>query len=696
MQANIKVHNEFTFVCIDNKTKETAEYKAYNVVTNGGISRLISERVFDKYIHLGTGDGTPSVTDTSLFTFKVYKSTTRVSQELGPDDKTATFRYYIKLDETEQNGITFTEVGLASDTTTQLNTHAMIVDSQGQPMGITKTDTMIMYVYATVYVIYDAPKAAWYGKDSDGIFRLTPGIGSTSAPYYMALYSKGPFSTGDRDSNDFTTPSFYKELSNTTTATGRKRWADILGAEANNRIIKYFGFCTGGNYKHPSLVYNIEDFIELPKFKYTFGFGDGVKTKFFTSSRYPIVVNDKLKVSINEVEVTPKKLLTVKSFEMFEADNLNTGVGNVMIYDTLRKKFYRIHDNALTINGMNIYISIYECENYNDPGTLLATLPTIKCANGSNIQVTRRAMVYPTHVDNKFLLSVAGTNLEASNGTYIVNVDPVTKTATLNKISTADSVYSQQDTSLRYILYSDKLYFIEDNLTMTLVSSPYQMSRMFLCDNMLISIYTGRAYVLGVTADGRPQFDQIEGTFYKGTNPNCMIVKKLPDGDDLYAAIVLKEATAADAGDVVVHIINTATKIVTGYNYKLANMISISYPTWSTTLTGFTHLHGNYETFDMHVDVENKIVYALPVSNFGTGIYVKKFAITNEEKTEAIGTYGMSSTRMIPTKEYVYGIEFDTPPESEATITIEGQRDGVYKTTDYKLETSITTSFTNA
>lgn len=696
MQANIKVHNEFTFVCIDNKTKETAEYKAYNVVTNGGISRLINGSVFDNYIHLGTGDGTPSVTDTSLFTFKVSKSTTRVSQELGPDNKTATFRYYIKLDETEQNGITFTEVGLASGTTTTLlNTHAMIVDSQGQPMGITKTDTMIMYVYATVYVIYDAPKAAWYGKDSAGIFTLTPGIGNTSSPYYMALYSKGPFSTGDRDSNDYTTPSFFKDLSNTTTATGRKRWADILGAEANNRIIKYFGFCTGGNYKHPSLVYNIEDFIELPKHKYTFGTGDGVQTKFFTSSRYPIVANDKLKVSINEVEVTPKKLLTAKSFEMFEADNLNTGAGNVMIYDTLRKKFYRIHDNALTINGMNIYISIYECENYNDPGTLLATLPTVKCSNGSNIQITRDAMIYPTHVDNKFLLSVGGTSLAASNGTYIVNVDPVTKTATLDKISTNYSTYAQQDISLRYIIYDSELYFIEDNLTMTRMTSPYQMSRMFLCDNMLISIYTGRAYVLGVTADGKPQFDPIVGTFDKGTNSNCMIVKKLPDGDDLYAAIVLKVATAADAGDVIVHIINTATKIVTGYNYKLANMISISYTTWSS-LTGFTHLTGYYETFDMHVDIENSIVFAIPVSNFGTGVYVKSFTTTNVEKTEAIGSYGLSSLRMIPTKEYVYGIEFDTPPESGATITIEGQRDGVYKTTDYKLETSITTSFTNA
>lgn len=169
VNVDVNIHNRFDIKVFDSKTGELKnEARAFNVICKGLWGALIRDYGVNPYngmgeyfdvIRFGQGTGVPSVDDTNLFNQIGSKSCRdNISKELYTK-KTGIYYItkYIKLDSSEYVGKTITEVGIGVDSntaklTSTLCTHAMLEDMNGNPVSITKTDTDVIYIYATIYV----------------------------------------------------------------------------------------------------------------------------------------------------------------------------------------------------------------------------------------------------------------------------------------------------------------------------------------------------------------------------------------------------------------------------------------------------------------------------------------------------------------------------------------------------------------
>lgn len=163
LKQNISIHNRFDIEVIDAKTGEVKQKaKAENIILNRLWTALLADngnRYFG-YIFYGSGSGTPAATDSTLFNHvaAVWVKDSEVDGMSGYTytcdlkNGTASARGMIQLDENTSVGVTITEVGIGYGTSADnLCTHAMLQDMNGNPISITKTDTDIINIYATVY-----------------------------------------------------------------------------------------------------------------------------------------------------------------------------------------------------------------------------------------------------------------------------------------------------------------------------------------------------------------------------------------------------------------------------------------------------------------------------------------------------------------------------------------------------------------
>ena len=104
MKYNVNLHNEFDFVAIDTITNTEKTYKAYNLITNTGLTAARTGGAFSSYIAVGTGTGTPAVADTKLFTWAAAKAVAVETRTFDTTTNTYTVRFSITFNETEQNG----------------------------------------------------------------------------------------------------------------------------------------------------------------------------------------------------------------------------------------------------------------------------------------------------------------------------------------------------------------------------------------------------------------------------------------------------------------------------------------------------------------------------------------------------------------------------------------------------------------
>lgn len=158
IHANI--HNRFDIEVVDATTGRVKQRAVgHNTICNQLWSYLFNTSGgYFRYIHYGTGSGTPASTDTSLFSFLGYVSVdgTKDAYSYGESNGVAYLRKKAVLSETTAVGKTITEVGIAFNTgSSTLCTHAMLKDMNGNPISIEKTATDIINIYATVYLHYN-------------------------------------------------------------------------------------------------------------------------------------------------------------------------------------------------------------------------------------------------------------------------------------------------------------------------------------------------------------------------------------------------------------------------------------------------------------------------------------------------------------------------------------------------------------
>lgn len=152
VEHKAKLHNRFDIIVRDVVTGEEQKYQAENILLNRLFSEVLcnnSGRRIGEYIAFGSGTGTLAANRTELFT-EIGRKTITVSEKAY----TPTQGYitkWVKILPEEHIDLSFSEVGLAW-TTTGIETHALIEDSEGNPISIgPKTDTQEITIYSTFY-----------------------------------------------------------------------------------------------------------------------------------------------------------------------------------------------------------------------------------------------------------------------------------------------------------------------------------------------------------------------------------------------------------------------------------------------------------------------------------------------------------------------------------------------------------------
>lgn len=199
----LKLHNRFDFEVRDSVTGELKQLAyAENIILDQYWTRIFTPGSLASYIHIGTGTGTPSASRTSLFTYLANKAVGSDTLTRNKTEGWVSFKRSATWSEAENQNTAWTEVGLASSTTsTALCTHALIKDQNGNPATISKGTTDIITVYSTVYVYYPT---AWFdsGKisfpDADGMTNsiFSWAAGRNQQPLkYTQIYSEGSLNT---------------------------------------------------------------------------------------------------------------------------------------------------------------------------------------------------------------------------------------------------------------------------------------------------------------------------------------------------------------------------------------------------------------------------------------------------------------------------------------------------------------------
>jgi hypothetical protein len=153
VEQKVNIHNRFD-AHIDNiETGEHRELVGYNIILDQMWTRLCGGNSYFSHIHFGTGTGTPTPERTSLFSHLGTKSA--VTEEIIKALPVSSWKRKIVLNPEEYVGQTITEVGIAYDSSaTSLVTHAMLKDSEGNAISITKTSTDVVTIYATVFITF--------------------------------------------------------------------------------------------------------------------------------------------------------------------------------------------------------------------------------------------------------------------------------------------------------------------------------------------------------------------------------------------------------------------------------------------------------------------------------------------------------------------------------------------------------------
>jgi len=158
----VKLHNRFDIEVVDARTGEVKQ-RAYaeNIILDAYWTKLFAPAVANSHIHVGTGTGTLAASRTSLFTFLTGKVSSLVAFAQNESEGWVSAKRSAQWSELENQNTAWTEVGIAYGTTnTNLTTHALIKDLNGNPVTINKGTTDIITVYATIYAYY--PVSGFY------------------------------------------------------------------------------------------------------------------------------------------------------------------------------------------------------------------------------------------------------------------------------------------------------------------------------------------------------------------------------------------------------------------------------------------------------------------------------------------------------------------------------------------------------
>lgn len=155
IDLSAKIHNRFDIEVVDAETgKVKQRAQAFNVVCNSYFNTILSGGTAAfAGVQYGTGSGTPSASDVSLFAYSGYIALSNPAYSYDASSKVGRLTGTFQLGVSAAVGVTLTEVGCAKAAGNgNLVTHALLQDMNGNPISITKTNTDVINITATLFV----------------------------------------------------------------------------------------------------------------------------------------------------------------------------------------------------------------------------------------------------------------------------------------------------------------------------------------------------------------------------------------------------------------------------------------------------------------------------------------------------------------------------------------------------------------
>ena len=155
---NALIHNRFDIVVRDAKTEEVIEkHTGYNIILNTFWAQFlrVGNTTTLSNLQYGSGTAAPVATDTALGNRIGGKAVTDIATDFTTiaSNRTIKRTCKIRIEASENNGTTISEVGMATGTSSGLVTKSLIKDQNGNPLQIAKTDTVIIDIYSTFFVV---------------------------------------------------------------------------------------------------------------------------------------------------------------------------------------------------------------------------------------------------------------------------------------------------------------------------------------------------------------------------------------------------------------------------------------------------------------------------------------------------------------------------------------------------------------
>lgn len=298
IKIDAKIHNRFDFFLTDAKTKETKQVGyAENIILDALWTKFFNSNPnFFNSIHLGTGSGELSKARTSLFTFQVAKAAGSFVNTYDDTTGICSRRGMISFTELEQVGQIFSEIGIASSTTSStLMTHALICDMNGNVVTIEKTATDLLTVYATVYCKFEVLTMHSGKTRIVGRTKITDNtisdwmLGSlTSLPYAGFRYYEG-FGGGSTVEDRPQSRGLFSLSSSTRTIDAANKKVTYTSERLAVGDANFSGAGIGSIYSGIGILFSL---VGHPLFAGTeilnesIGTGDGIITDFKTANPY--------------------------------------------------------------------------------------------------------------------------------------------------------------------------------------------------------------------------------------------------------------------------------------------------------------------------------------------------------------------------------------------------------------------------
>lgn len=352
-----KIHNRFDVEVVDARTGKVRQTcRGHNVICNQLWTNWFLRAAWNSYIFYGSGEGTPTAADTALFNRIGYAASSVHAVDSNSDEHWVSYTKKIQISESTAVGAKITEVGIAyGSTETNLCTHAMLEDMNGNTISIEKTDTDIINIYATVFVHWTptpAVKIFGYWKDSPADKGLGAFAGLASSPFYNygAFITKGILSHGF----DTQYPDGYVSFSTSIdtanksfTATFNRLSVSQHNTKGLHHMVLYYLAQTKESYPFTyhllkpwaSIEFPSDQVAVVPVVGEAVGTGDGVTTQFVT--KFPHAQNATVYVDgvkVSGVTVNPNTFPKDYTMRDYLEEVWISGAGGNTAFNSISKE----------------------------------------------------------------------------------------------------------------------------------------------------------------------------------------------------------------------------------------------------------------------------------------------------------------------------------------------------------------------